>query len=74
MTTDQGQLTTTRTPQTPSQPQEIELEALKIEGTIFEPQVLTILERPSIELITIGDEAGHNFLKDIEKPIFQLIE
>ena len=52
----------------------LELETLRIEGNIYEPQVLFILEKPSIELITIEEKKHHDFLKDFDKPLLKIFE
>lgn len=47
----------------------IELETLRIKGFIYEPEVLIILEQPSIDLITIEEQKRHDFLEDFDKPL-----
>lgn len=56
----------------PQAPKPIELDTLKIEGKIYEPQVLFVLEKPSLDLITIEVDNSHNFLEDLEAPLKDL--
>ncbi len=51
----------------------LELETLRIEGYIYEPQILFILEKPSLDLISTEERKRHDFLKNIEKPLFETI-
>lgn len=57
----------------PKQPtkQTIELETLRIKGNIYEPQVLYILEQPSIDLITTEEKKRHDFLDGINKTLME---
>ncbi len=51
----------------------IVLDTLRIEGYIYEPEVLFILEKPSIELITLEEKKQHDFLKDYDKPLMDTL-
>ena len=54
-------------------PKAIELETLRIKGYIYEPQVLLILERPNIELITIEEKKRHDFLENFDQPLLEML-
>jgi len=58
---------------TENKPRIIELETLKIQGTIYEPQVLLILEQPSVDWLSTEEGKRHDFLKNLEKPLQELL-
>ena len=47
----------------------IELDTIRIEGRIYEPEVLFILDQPSIDLMTIKEKREHDFLRNLEAPL-----
>ena len=70
LTTVQAQ---TKKPEKKQKQNVLELETLRIEGYIYEPQILFILEKPSIELISAEETKRHDFLKNIDKPLFKTL-